>query len=911
MGRRFPWSHAAYRVLLGLYPREFRARFASDLEADFGELLRTRGALATWRRVVPDLLRSLPLTRAGARAARTRARVMAGKGERPMRSLPSDLRHACRVLLKAPVFTAVTVITLAFGIGANSAIFSLVNAVLLRPLGYAEPERLMLVYEGFGVPRKMGVSPPDFVDLTTLQRAFSSIGAYRTTQYELSGAGEPERITGVRLSASVFPILGVAPAIGRTFVESDDQPGRDVAVLSHGLWQRRFGGDASALGRTITLDRRPYTVVGVMPAAFQFPKHGPQINGEPAQVWTPLALDAFERSQDARGMMYNHSVIGRLRDDMTSQRARAEIGALGPRLVDNYPPILRDPMKSLTVRAVPLRDEIAGEVERPLLLLLGAVGLVLLIACANVANLVLSRAVTRQREMGVRAALGAGRGRLLQLLLVEALLLTATGGALGLFLGYAAVRAMPAAIALSLPGVSDVRLDGRVALFTFALSALTALVFGLLPLAASERRDLTELLREGGSRNTAGASRHRLQATLVVSSVALAFVLLAGAGLLIRSFERLMAVDAGIRAPRVLTMQVRLPQAGYGNAQAVQSFYRGLHESVRAIPSVRAASVQTDLPVEDDGERRVFTADQPVDAGVSGTGVAVTWTFGDYFRTFGVPIVKGRAFLPEEDAENRLAAIVSRALAERFWPGQDPIGKRVKWGIPASRAPWQTVVGVAGDVVDGRLGETPILHIYVPFAEATGQAPATAPLAGFFRGMSVAALTEGDTAALVGPMRGAIARIDPALAVADVTTMSQVMADATAPQRFSTMVLSAFAGGALLLAAVGLYGTLAFGVTQRTREIGVRVALGASRREVLRLVVGQGMSLTGLGLALGLAGALAVTRLMAGLLYQTEPLDLATFASVTGVLAVVALLSCYLPARRAARVEPMAALRIE
>jgi predicted permease len=905
---RFLWSHTAYHFLLGLYPREFRARFASDLEADFGELLRTRGALATWRRVVPDLLQSVPLTHVGARAARKRARVVAGKGERPMRSLPSDLRHACRVLLKAPVFTAVTVITLAFGIGANSAIFSLVNAVLLRPLGYAEPERLMLIYEGFGGPGKVGVSPPDYVDLTTVQRPFSSIGAYRTTQYELSGTGEPERITGVRVSASVFPILGVPPAIGRTFVESDDQPGQDVAVLSHGLFQRRFGGDPSTVGRTVTLDRRPYTVVGVMPAAFQFPKRGPQINGEPAQVWTPLALDDFERSEHARGMMYNHSVIGRLREGVTSQRAAADIGALGPRLVENYPPMLRDAMKTLAVKAVPLADEIAGEVQRPLLLLLGAVGLVLLVACANVANLVLSRAVTRQREMGVRAALGAGRGRLLQLLLVEGLLLTATGGALGLFLGYAAVRAMPAVIALSLPGVSDVALDARVSLFTFALSVVTALVFGLLPLAASERRDLTELLREGGSRSTSGARQHRLQATLVVSSVALAFVLLAGAGLLIRSFDKLMAVDAGLRAPRVLTMQVNLPRVGYDNAQAVESFYRALHENVGAIPSVQAAAVQTDLPLKGDGERRAFTADQPADPAVSSTGVAVTWTFGDYFRTFGVPIVKGRTFLPEEDAQNRLVAIVSRGLAERFWPGQDPIGKRVKWGIPASQAPWQTIVGVAGDVVDGRLGEEPILHIYVPFAEATGQ---PANLAAFFRRMSVAAMTEGDTASLVGPMRGAIARIDPALAVADVTTMSQVMADAAAPQRFSTAVLSVFAAGALLLAAVGLYGTLAFGVTQRTREIGVRVALGASRYEVLRLVVRQGMSLTILGLALGLAGALAVTRLMTGLLYETKPLDVGTFASVTGVLAAVALLACYLPARRAARVEPMAALRAE
>jgi putative ABC transport system permease protein len=533
-----------------------------------------------------------------------------------------------------------------------------------------------------------------------------------------------------------------------------------------------------------------------------------------------------------------------------------------------------------------------------------------MVACANVANLVLSRAVTRQREISVRAALGAGRRRLLQMLLVEGLLLAAAGGALGLFIGNAVVRAMPDVITLSLPGVQDVRLDGRVVLFTFTLSALTAVVFGLLPLIVSERRDLTDLLREGGTRSIGGARQHRLQAMLVVSSVALAVVLLASAGLLMRSFTKLMAVDTGVRASRVLTMQVRLPQAGYDSVPAVRSFYQGLHERVRAIPSVRAASIQTDLPLKGDGERRAFTADQAIDSTTATASAAVTWTFGDYFRTFGVPIVKGRGFLPEEDLENRGAAIVSRALAERFWPGQDPIGKRLKWGIAASRAPWQTIVGVVGDVVDGKLGEPPIMHIYLPFAEAVDPALAV-PMAGLVRRMTVAAVTDRDTDTLVDPMRAAIAALDPALAVADVETIARVMADASAPQRFSAVLLGAFASGALLLAAIGLYGMLAFGVARRTREIGVRLALGATRREVLGLVVRQGMTLTLAGLGLGIAGALGATRLMRGLLYQTEPLDPVTFASVPGILAVVALLACYLPARRAARVEPMAALRAE
>jgi putative ABC transport system permease protein len=905
-------SQAIYRIVLHVYPHEFRARFASDLEADFAELLQARGTRATWLRVVPDLCRSLPITHARARAASRRARATAYHGETTMGTLKADVRHAVRALVKAPVFTAVTVITLALGIGANSAMFSLVNAVLLRPLGFVEPERLMLIYEGFrgSAFDRIGVSPPDFVDLTTMQRSFSSIGAYRTTQYELSGAGVPEQVIGVRVSASVFPILGVQAAHGRTFLESEDQPGQNVAVLSHGLWQRRYGGDPNAVGRTMTLDRRPYTIVGIMPASFQFPKRGPQVNGEPAEVWTPLALSSFERSQQARGMMYNQTVIGRLRAGVATEQAMQEAGTLGPSLVRNYPPILQGPINSLTVTAVPLISDIAGQVQRPLLILLGAVGLVLLVACANVANLVLSRAVTRQREISVRAALGAGRHRLLQMLLVEGLLLTSAGGVLGLFIGNTVVRAMPEIIMRSLPGVQDVRLDGRVVLFTFALSALTAIVFGLLPLIVSERRELTDLLREGGARSMGGARQHRLQAMLVVSSVALAVVLLASAGLLVRSFTKLMAVDTGIRAPRVLTMQVRLPQAGYDGAPAFRSFYQGLHDRVRAIPSVRAASIQTDLPLKGDGERRAFTADQSIDASDATGSVAVTWTFGDYFQTFGVPIVKGRGFLPEEDSENRGAAIVSRALAERYWPGQDPIGKRVKWGIAASRAPWQTVVGVAGDIVDGKLGEPPIMHIYVPFAEAVNP-PGGLPIAGLVRRMTVAAVTDQDAATLIAPMRAAIAALDPALAAADVTTMARVMADASAPQRFSTVLFGAFASGALLLAAIGLYGMLAFGVAQRTREIGVRLALGASRREVLGLIVRQGMALTLAGVGLGMVGALGATRLMRGLLYQIEPLDPVTFASVPAILAVVALLACYLPARRAARVEPMAALRAE
>jgi predicted permease len=897
-----------FRLLLRVYPGEFRERFAADLQSDFAQLLASRGWRAAWGFAIADLARAIPLTHSHDQRTRQRRYAVTLGGESHMGSLLFDIRHAVRALVKSPVFTAVTVLTLALGIGANSAIFSLVNAVLLRPLGYEAPERLMMIHEIIPeskVPR-FGVSPVDYLDLDQYQASFTDLGVYRTRPIELSGSGNPETIVAAQTSAAVFPLLGVGAAEGRTFLADEDQAEQSVVVISDGLRRRRFAA-SSPVGERITLDRRPYTIVGVMPAGFEFPKRGPQFNSEPADVYLPLVFNPFERQ--ARAMFYNHSVIGRLRDGVTPEQATRDTAALSSRVMENYPAQIRNAGFTLQIAATPYMDEIAGEVRRPLLILLGAVGLVLLVACANVANLFLSRAVARQREIGVRVALGAARHRLFQMLMVESLLLALAGGGLGLLVGHWTIRAVPAVITTSLPGVSNVTLDARVVTFTLALSLLTALFFGLVPLATGMRRELADSLREG-ARTAGGRGQHRLQAGLVVTSVAFAFILLVGAGLLMRSFTNLMNTETGVHALNVLSLEVTLPYAGYNQAPSVRSFYQSVHERLLAIPGVRTGVVTTDLPLRADGERRAFTPEGLDAAGALPPSIALTWAHGDYFSTFGIPLIRGRNFSPDEQAANRLVAIVSKNLADKYWPGEDPIGKRVKWGLPSSPAPWQTVIGVVGDVVDGPPGSDPVIHVYVPYSEAADQGLAS-PIGGLWRRMTIAVNGSVDAASLTTSVRGAIAAVDPALAVAKVTTMAEVVRDASAPQRFSATVLAAFAAGSLLLAGIGLYGVLAFGVAQRTREIGVRLALGAGRGEVLGLIVRQGMVLAGAGLAIGLAGSVAAARVLRALLFETDVYDPWTFAIVPVILAVVSLAACYLPARRASRVDPMVALRIE
>jgi putative ABC transport system permease protein len=820
-----------------------------------------------------------------------------------------DLKYALRTLLRYPGFAAVVVVTLGLGIGINTATFSIVNAALIKPLGFADPDRLVALQEqivGFEFP-DAPFSPPDFLDVQRDQRSFASIAAYLNTSLELSQGGEPVRIDAAKVSATLFPLLGVQPLVGRTFRPEEDRPGVDVAVLSWRVWQARFASDPAIVGKTISLDRRPYTVVGVMPAAFEFPQRGTVLNNKPADVWVPMAFTDGQRQ--ARGNQFNQNVVGRLNAAVSLAQARAELAALAERINASYPPVLRSSGFSIAMSAVPLRDQISGRTERPLLLLLAAVGLVLLVTCSNVANLVLSRAASRTKEISVRLALGSSRARLLRLLFAEAVVLAALGGLLGLAISNIVVGAVPASVAATLPGARDISVDGRVLAFSAGIAILTAIVFALLPLFGIESGLPGPALQEEATRTTPGVRRHRLQSALVVSTVILAFVLLVGAGLFVRSFAALMATETGFTPTGVLTAAMTLPRAGYSTAARVRSFHASLFREASSLPGVRSAALVTDLPLEN-YERRTFAPEAVTLRTRANTNL--TWVYGPYFQTLGIQVKHGRAFADVETTEQRQVVIVNERLARTAWPGQDPIGRRMRWGLdtPQNPNPWLTVVGVVGDVADGPLGAPTYLHAYEPFSQFPDGVLNNVPNA-FGRHVKVAVRSDGDPRALTGALRSTIVGIDANLAIESITTMDERISDSVAPRRFSAMTLGAFAGGALLLAAIGLYGLLAFSIAERRREIAVRLALGARPATVVRMVVGQALTLVSVGVIAGAVVALAVVNAAASLLYGTEKYDAVTFGIVPLVLVATALLACALPAYRASRVESLVALRAE
>jgi putative ABC transport system permease protein len=795
-----------------------------------------------------------------------------------------DIRYALRSLRQHPVFALTAILTLALGIGANTAIFSAVNGVLLRPLPFRQPDRVIRVWGHHPTIGRESASLPDFLDWRAQAPAFASLSALANTRFTLGGSGEPEMIRGAMVTADFFRTLGVDPVRGRGFLPGEDtRAAPRVVVLGETLWHRRFAGDPAIVGQAVQLNGKPYTVVGIAPATAR-------IQG-PVDAWTPYAIDTvLGRRND-----FLH-VIGRLAPGASLDRARDELATAARHLAEQYP----ETNSRWSVELLPLRDAMVGDVRPALLLFMLAVGLVLLIACANVANLMLARAVAREQEMAIRTALGASRARLLRQLLTESVLLALVGGALGVVLAAWGVQGLTA-IPGALPGVDQIGIDGRVLAFALLLSLVTGVGFGLLPAARVAGGTVGGGLR-GGSRAIGGPGLRRIRSGLVLAEVALAFVLLIGAGLLIRSFDRLTRVEPGFRTEGVLTARLLLTGPGYVEEPRQAAFLQQTLDGVAALPGVASAALVSDAPLGDGPPYVSFTLEgRPAPAPGVVQDVELFSASSSYFGTLAIPLLEGRLFDPTDRAETPLVAVVNRALVRRFFQDRSPLGQRLTFDEPTdSAARWITVVGVVGDIHHAGLSEAPYPQVYLPVAQAPG------------RWMVVVARAAGRNAEALAPaMRRVVASLDPNLALSDVRTMEQRISSATLWPRLSAVVLGGFAGTALLLAALGIYGVVSYGVLQRTREVGVRMALGAGARTVLAMVLRQGMAPVAFGLLAGMVGAWAGARLLRRLLFEVGAADPLTFLAVTVFMTLAAALACYLPARRAARADPVAALRAE
>jgi predicted permease len=827
------------------------------------------------------------------------------RGARLLDELAQDLRYGARMFRKSLGFTAVAVLTLALGIGANTAIFSVVNAVLLSPLPYANAHRLVLVKELLPnlSAEPFNVSGPDIAEIQKLNHVFEGVGGFRVWTYEFSGRGEPARVTANRISSDLFDVLGVQPVLGRVFDSQEEQFGHQVVVLSYGFWLRQFGGQHNVLGQALNLDRKPYTIVGVMPQSFVFPLSG-MMQGAAADLWVPLGLSKEELADF--GDNFSYTVVGKLKPEVQEGQVNADLQLVARGVLETYKQWSRDANSPLGdfrlgMVSVPLRDEVTGPLKPMLLMLLGAVGFVLLIACVNVANLLMMRSVGRQKEMAVRLAIGAGRFRLLRQFLVEGILLAFTGGGLGLAIAVWFKEVLVAHMPANIPQFHAVEIDWTVLLFSFLLVTLAGLAFSALPTLWASRTDFNPLLQESGRGNSQGPDHHRMRSAFVIIEVALSVMLLVGAGLMVRSFQRVLNTNPGFRPEHVLTASVDLPPTeSYSQNEKVASFYKQLMEKLHQTPGIASAGGSTDLPLLG-GWTHTFTVEgyqPPPGPELSLDNHSVI--YGDYLQTMGIPLLRGRYFTEQDGPKSTSVLIVSESLAQKYWPGQDPLGKRLKWGPPESKDPWLTVVGVVGDVKQGALETAADAHTYEPYAQLG------VPLS-----LRIAVRGEGDLAGLAADVRAAVWSIDRQLALGSVRTMDEVISRSTASRRFSLALLGSFAALALVLAAIGIYAVLAYSVARRTHEIGVRMALGARSGDVIRLVLGQGLRVTGIGIVFGVAGALVLTRFLRSLLYEVQPTDPGTFVGALLLLVSVALAASYLPARRAVRVDPMVALRYE
>jgi putative ABC transport system permease protein len=803
-----------------------------------------------------------------------------------------DLRFGARMFVRKPGFTAVAVLTLALGVGANTMIFSVVNGVLLHPLPYRDSERIMRVMVS-NQQRGIADGPVSYLryeDLRDRNRSFEKTAAFAFDNFNLTGQEQPEQLQGVRASASLFEVLGVNPARGRLFLPEEDRPGgAQVALVSYGLWQRRFGGDPNLVGRALTLDGSSYTVVGIMPRGFSFPAAG-------VELWTTKVFETSRLTpeQIRKGAGYV-TLVARLKPGVEREAAESEMRVLSQQYQQQNP-TLTDADPNATVDVLPLQEQLVRNVRPLLLTLFCAVGFVLLIACANVANLLLARAAARRREMTIRAVLGAGRVRIIRQLLTESALLALAGGGGGVLLALWGTKALVAAAGESVPRAEEVSVDGRVLLFSLLVSLLTGVAFGLAPALRAAKLNPNETLKEGGRGSSGGVGGNRVRGALIVSEVALSLVLVTGAALMMQSFARLQRVNLGFDTRQLLTLNISLPQAKYPETSQKLGFYSQVLQRVEALPGVKAAGMNVNLP-PNGGVRAPFLVEgaPPLAFGERPLAAWNSVSAG-YFQTMGIPLLKGRLF-DERDRENsQTVAIISRGLADSFFQGADPLGRQITVG----RMPGPSVVvGVVGDVKNAGLSAEPAAEVYTPFA----QRPWTS--------MNLVVRTQGDPLGLAGEVRAQVLSVDGDQPVTNVQTMEQNISDIVAQPRLTMILLGIFAGVAMALAAVGLYGVMSYSVAQRTHEIGLRMALGAQGSEILRAVIRQGMTLALAGVLIGLAGSFFLTQLMSSLLFGVTGRDPLTFIAVSLILSFVALLACYLPARRATKVEPLIALRYE